>query len=293
MPRKKTETEMKEKKEEKTEEEKKITKKELLELAEKKLKILEIAKKLAEKIEEKEKAEDIKEKVEKKEEKTLIPLDDYIKAGVYIGTKVITPHMRKYVYRRRADGIAIINTNIIDEKIRETAEILAKYEPENFIVVCKREAGWKAVKLFSELTGVRVFTKKYPAGIITNLNLSNFFETDLIFICDPWLDKNALNDAIKVKIKVISVCDTNNYTFGVDYVLPANNKSNKSLGVIFYILTREYMKAKKIDKKLPEMEEFIGEKLEELPEREKKKKPDKSLAEDKEKIDKVMKEEEE
>ena len=220
------------------------------------------------------KVEDAEEKVEKKKEKsedkketkanTLIPIEDYVKAGCYIGTKVITPDMRKFVYRRRADGIAIINTNVIDQKIGEAAKFIVKYKPNEWIIVCKREAGWRAVRLFAELTGVRTFTKKYPAGIITNTDLPDFFETEMIFVCDPWLDKNAMNDAANVKKKVFAICDTNNLARDAEFIIPANNKSNKSLGVIFYILAREYMKSHGIDKKLPSMEDFIGEKLEDL-----------------------------
>jgi len=211
-----------------------------------------------------EKKEKSEEKKETKSANTLIPIEDYVKAGCYIGTKVITPDMRKFVYRRRADGIAIINTNVIDQKIGEAAKFLVKYKPNEWVIVCKREAGWRAVRLFSELTGVRTFTKKYPAGIITNTDLPDFFETEMIFVCDPWLDKNAMNDAANVKKKVFAICDTNNLARDAEFIIPANNKSNKSLGVIFYILAREYMKAHGIDKKLPAMEEFIGEKLEEL-----------------------------
>ncbi|MFH1500592.1 MAG: 30S ribosomal protein S2 [archaeon] len=231
------------------------------------------AKKFAEKIGEKEETGELKEKLrerveeERKKKETLIPINDYVKSGIYIGTKVITPHMRPYVYRRRADGIAILNTSLIDEKLKEAAEYLAKYDVKDFIIVCKREAGWRAVRLFSELTGVKVFTKKYPAGVITNTDLPNFFETELIVICDPWLDKNALRDAQKVRSKVMALCDTNNLTFGVDFVLPCNNKGSKSLGVVFYILAREYVKAKKLDIKVPDVEEFIGGKLEDQPNR--------------------------
>ncbi|MBU0957990.1 MAG: 30S ribosomal protein S2, partial [Nanoarchaeota archaeon] len=228
-----------------------------------------------------------KETKEKKDANTLVPLDDYVKAGIYIGTKVITPHMRKYVYRRRNDGIAILNTNLIDEKLKEAIDFISKYNPDEFVVVCKREAGWRAVKLFSELTGVRVFTKKYPAGILTNTDLPDFFETGMVMICDPWIDKNALNDGNKVKSKISGLCDTNNLTNGIDVIVPCNNKSNKSLGLIFYILTREYVKAKKIDVKVPDMEEFIGEKLEELPMKKEKHKED-SLDKDKEKINKLL-----
>ncbi|PIN91685.1 30S ribosomal protein S2, partial [Candidatus Pacearchaeota archaeon CG10_big_fil_rev_8_21_14_0_10_35_13] len=176
-----------------------------------------------------------------------MPLDDYIRSGTYIGTKVITPHTRPFIYRRRNDGIAIINTNIIDEKLKEAARFLGDFKPESIIVVCKREAGWRAVKLFSELTGIRVFTKKYPAGIITNTTLPDFFETEVIVVCDPWIDKNALKDAVMMKKKVLGLCDTNNYAFNIDRIIPCNNKSNKSLGVIFYILAREYLKIQGID----------------------------------------------
>ncbi len=264
-------------------------------LEEKKRKLMEKAKEIEERIEIKKVDEAVikEEKEVKKEEKhklsnTLIPLDDYVKAGSYIGTKVITPDMRKYVYRRRADGIAIINTNIIDQKIGEAAKFIAQYKPQDWILVCKREAGWRAVKLFSELTGVRAFTKKYPAGIITNINQPDFFETEMVFVCDPWLDKNAMNDALNVKKKVLSICDTNNLARGADFVVPANNKSNKSLGVIFYILAREYMKAYNIDKKLPAMEDFIGEKLQEL-EPKKSKKIEQEKQKDIEKIESILK----
>ena len=115
--------------------------------------------------------------------------------------------------------------------------------------------------MFSELTGVRIFTKKYPAGIITNTQLPDFFETKMIMICDPWLDKNALNDAKNVRIPVVGICNTNNNTFDIDVLIIGNNHSNKSLGLFFWLLSREYMKAHGINKKLPSLEDFVGEKL--------------------------------
>ena len=228
---------------------------------------------------------------------TLIPLDDYIRSGTYIGTKVITPHTRPFIYRRRNDGIAIINTNIIDEKLKEAARFLGDFKPESIIVVCKREAGWRAVKLFSELTGIRVFTKKYPAGIITNTTLPDFFETEVIVVCDPWIDKNALKDAVMMKKKVLGLCDTNNYAFNIDRIIPCNNKSNKSLGVIFYILAREYLKIQGIDKKMPTMEEFVGEELGEFikdrKEEKAKKRKDEEIKKGKSRIEELMKVKEE
>jgi len=197
-------------------------------------------------------------KIRKTDKETLIPLEDYIKCAVHLGTKVITPHMRKYVYKRRADGLAVINTALIDEKLREAIDFIIKYEPEQIYLSCKREAGWEAAKKFGETTGIKVFTKKYPPGITTNLILEDFFEKELTIICDPWIDKNALNDTIKLKKPVLSLCDTNNFIQHITNIIPCNNKSKKSVGCILFILARGYCNAKKLPFNA-ELEDFTGD----------------------------------
>jgi small subunit ribosomal protein S2 len=225
-------------------------------------KILEKAKKLESKVEDKRESKaSLKSKVtgkeEEKEDKGLVPIEDYLKSSIHLGTKVITPDMRKLVYKRRADGLAVFNTELLDNMIREGADYLAQFSPEEIILVCKREAGWKAVEMFSKITGVRIFTKKYPAGILTNSNLENFMEANLIFICDPWLDKNALADANRIRIPVLSVCDTNNYTQGISKIIPGNNKSAKSLGMVFYLLAKTYSEKRGLNLEVPPISEWI------------------------------------
>lgn len=216
-------------------------------------------------ISEKEKAENEPKKVssDKNDETILTSLEDYIKTASYLGTKVITPTMRKYVYRRRLDGLAILNTLLVDKKLADGINFIKQFKPDEWTLVCKREAGWRAAKMFSELTGVRTFTKKYPSGVLTNTELPNFFETNMIMICDPWLDKNALADAKRVHIPVVGVCDTNNNTTDIDIVIIGNNKSNKSLGLFFWLLSREYLKVHFPEKlkQLPSLEDFVGEQL--------------------------------
>ena len=203
----------------------------------------------------KEEVEEEKKSIDVKE--TLIPLEDYIKCAVHLGTKVITPHMRKFVYKRRADGLAVINTILIDEKLREAISFMINYSPETIYIACKREAGWPAVRKFEEITNIRAFTKKYPPGVTTNLELEDFFESELTLICDPWIDKNPLFDTARLKKPVISLCDTNNFTTHVTKIIPCNNKSGKSIGCILYIIAREYCKAKKIPFKA-KLEDFTG-----------------------------------
>jgi|SRR3989344_1293923 len=232
-------------------------------IEEKRKKILEKAKKLKEKISvEVPTTEDLKEQIKiKKKTEMLIPLEDYVKAGIYLGTKVVTPKMRPFVYRRRADGLAIFNTDIIDEKLKEGIDYISKFTPEEIILVCKRQAGWKTANMFSKLTGIRIFTKKYPAGILTNTQLPDFFESELTVVTDSWLDKNALHDTLNVKKKVLMICDTNNFPKGADRIIIGNNKSAKSLGVIFYILARGYIKARKLgnEEEIPELEWWTSE----------------------------------
>jgi len=229
-------------------------------IEEKKKELLERVEKLKGKISAVPITEELKEQVKiKKRADMLIPLEDYVKVGIYLGTKVVTPNMRQFVYRRRADGLAIFNTDLIDERLKEGIEYLSKFNPEDVILVCKRQAGWKAAEMFSKLTGIRVFTKKYPAGILTNTQLPDFFENELTIVTDSWLDKNALNDTIKVHKKVLMICDTNNFPRGTNQIVIGNNKSVKSLGLIFYLLARGYCKERKIKIDMPDMEWWIGD----------------------------------
>lgn len=229
-------------------------------LVERKKELLEKVKKLSEKIEAPE-TKDLKERVKiKKRADMLIPLEDYVKSGIYIGTKVVTPGMKPFVYRRRADGLAIFNTDLIDEKLKEGIAYLSNLNPEDIILVCKRQAGWKAAKKFSELTGIRTFTKKYPAGILTNVKLPDFFENELTIVTDSWLDRNALLDTVRVHKKVLMICDTNNFSKCANQIVIGNNKSAKSLGVIFYLLARGYCKSRKMDtSKIPDLEWWTEE----------------------------------
>lgn len=228
-------------------------------IEERKKELLEKAKKLSEKIDVT-KTEELKEKIKiKKRTDMLIPLEEYVKAGIYLGTKVVTPNMKPFVYRRRADGLAIFNTDLIDEKLKEAIEYFSKFNVEDVILVCKRQAGWKAAEMFSRLTGIRIFTKKYPAGILTNTRLPDFFENKLTIITDSWLDKNALKDTLTVNKKLLIICDTNNFCNGADQIIIGNNKSGKSLGVIFYLLARGYCKAKGINAEIPDLDWWTSE----------------------------------
>ena len=194
----------------------------------------------------------------KEEQDFLVPLEEYLKVGIHIGTKFRTKYMAPFIYKTRPDGLVVLNVQEIDKRIKLAANLLSQYKPEDILVVCRRENGWKAVKLLSKLTGIKVFAGRYPPGILTNPSLRTFIEARLILVVDPWPDKNIVKDAIKIGIPVIALCDTNNETNNLDLIVPCNNKGKKSLGLVFWILAREYLKARKEELK-EKIEDFMDE----------------------------------
>ncbi len=180
------------------------------------------------------------------EQKFLLALDQYQKSGIHIGTKHRTTYMEPFVYKIRPDGLSVLNIQRIDERLNIAARLLSQYAPDKVIVVCWRENGWKPVRRFSETTGIRAFTGRYPPGILTNPKLDRFIEAEILLVVDPWPDKNAVNDAFAAGMPIMALCDTNNTANKIDLIVPCNNKGKKSLGLIFYIFAREYLKSRKV-----------------------------------------------
>jgi len=86
----------------------------------------------------------------------LVPNEEYLKAGIHIGTKFKTKYMENFIYKTRNDGLSVLNIQSIDERIRVAANMLSQYSAEDIIVVSRRENGWKAVRMFGKLTGAKV-----------------------------------------------------------------------------------------------------------------------------------------
>lgn len=178
------------------------------------------------------------------EEKFLVATDEYLKSGIHIGTKFKTRYMEKFIYKTRPDGLSVLNLQKIDERIGIAARFLAQYNPEDTLIVGRRESAWKPLTMFGKVTGAKVFAGRYPPGILTNPALDSYTEIKVLLAVDAGPDKNAVMDSLKAGAPVIGLCDTNNQANNIDLVVPCNNKGKKSLGLFFWILAREYLKNK-------------------------------------------------
>lgn len=192
----------------------------------------------------------------------LVPQDVYLKSGIHIGTKFKSGYMDQFIYKTRSDGLSVLNLQKIDERIGCAARLLAQYAPDDVLIVCRRENGWKTVKVFGKYTGTKIFAGRYPPGILTNPKLEDYMEIKVMLVVDSWPDRNAIKDAMAIGVPVIALCDTNNTSNEIDLVVPCNNKGKKSLGLLFYILAREYLQLRGLLKEAEppfKVEEFSDE----------------------------------
>src|SRR4030065_2643481 len=170
---------------------------------------------------------------------SIIPQDEYLTAGIHIGTQQKTKEMMRFVYRVRTDGLYVLDIQATDQRIRLAAKMLAKYDPQRILIVSARQYGHYPASMFAKAIGGRAITGRVIPGTLTNPKLHIYIEPDVLVVTDPSGDVQAVNEAINVGIPVIGLCDTNNATSNVDLVIPTNNKGKKALALIYWLLAKK------------------------------------------------------
>lgn len=193
--------------------------------------------------------------------KLLLTREQYLASGIHIGMKQRTAQMKEFVYKIRPDGLAVLNLRKVDERIKVASKFLARCS--KILVVGRKSAAQDAIKKFGEIVGAQVVTGRFMPGTLTNPSYKNFFESEVILIVDPLIDYQPLKEAVKARVPIIAICDTFNETKDIDLIIPANNKGKKALGTLFWLLTREILKERKIIKSDSEfkykLDDFVGE----------------------------------
>ncbi|MEM4040986.1 MAG: 30S ribosomal protein S2, partial [Ignisphaera sp.] len=150
------------------------------------------------------------------QQELLVPLEQYLQAGVHIGTHTCTKHMEKFVFRVRPDGLYILDIRKTDERLRIAGKFLSRYERGKIMAVSTRQYGKQPVSKFAEIIGAKAVVGRFIPGTLTNPRLEWFYEPDVIILTDPRVDQQPLEEAMSVGIPIVAFVSTDNKLSGIE-----------------------------------------------------------------------------
>jgi len=164
-------------------------------------------------------------------------------ASAHIGRRKAHVNMKRYIWKRRQDGLHVINLEKTWAKLILAARILVTVRnPSDIFIMSTRTYGQRGAIKFAHYTGATALVGKWVPGTFTNPQNKAFVEPRLLIVDDPSTCFAALRETSYCGIPVVALTGTDNNLRFVDCGIPCNNRGKFSVGLMFWLLARELLR---------------------------------------------------
>merc|ERR1719400_3050741 len=164
-------------------------------------------------------------------------------ATTHIGSDNSETTMEQYIFKKKTDGVNIINLKKTWEKLVLAARAIAAAEnPQDVYVVASRPYTQRAVLKFARYIGCSSIAGRFTPGAFTNQIQAAFREPRLLLIPDPRSDHQPVTEASYANIPIVAFTNVDSPTKFIDIAVPCNNKSPQSIGLMWWFLAREVLR---------------------------------------------------